>query len=445
MNMQNKGAEMPNKSQSEMATTRLAQVLAGGIGSGGRIEHRKLFLTEGTGARVKDADGREYIDYMMGFGALILGHRPAPVVQAVQAALAKGTMFGAACPAELDLAEQVVDCLPCADMCRFTSSGTEAVQAAVRLARAATGRDKVLKFEGHFHGWADSLFVSVKATSLSGLEERPTPLRMTAGQPVSVLRDVVVAPWNNLPALEAILADQASQIAALILEPYPTNNGCMDSGAAYLRALRTLCDRYGIVLIFDEVVSGFRLGLGGAQAHYGVTPDLCTFGKAMAGGMPIAGFAGKREIMSLLEANRVSHLGTYNSNAISAVAASATITALGENQGAIIKQITTYGQDLIAGLNEIFSRVGIALCADGLGPVLSIYAAETPPKTYRETLHHDGDLLTSLHRELLDHGIWIFGRGNLMIGAAHGKPEQAETLEKVETVVRKIKKGKGNL
>ena len=425
---------MLDQQKSHAATRRLSQVLAGGIGSGGRIDHRGLFLTEGSGARVTDADGNSYIDYMMGFGALILGHKPAPVVDAIQTALGKGTMFGAACPAELELAERVVACWPCADMCRFTSSGTEAVQAALRLARAATGRDKVLKFEGHFHGWGDNIYVSVKASAHSGLERHPHALRMTAGQPESILSDVVVAPWNNLPALEAILSDQGREIAALILEPYPTNNGCMDSGTEYLQALRTLCDRYGIVLIFDEVVSGFRLGLSGAQRYYAVTPDLCTFGKAMAGGMPIAGFAGKHDLMGLLDGNQVSHLGTYNSNAISAVAALATIDTLAAEDGAAFTRISDYGRDLIMGFNDIFHRYDLPLCAEGIGPVLSIFASTTPPKCYRDTLSHDVALLARVHRELLSEGIWIFGRGNLMIGTAHGPSELEETMEKVERV-----------
>ncbi len=433
---------MKKLSSSAAASARLSQVLAGGIGSGGRIDHRNLFLTHGHGARVTDADGRQYIDYMMGFGALILGHRPNVVVEAITSAIGKGTMFGAACPAELELAEQVVDCWPCADLCRFTSSGTEAVQAALRLARAATGRDKVLKFEGHFHGWGDNIYVSVKATSFSGLDRRPNALRMSPGQPTSVLSDIVIAPWRDLPALEAILSDQGNSIAAIILEPYPTNNGCMDSGAGYLRALRALCDRYGIVLIFDEVVSGFRLGLGGAQGLYGVTPDLCTFGKAMAGGMPIAGFAGNRSLMELLDGNRVSHLGTYNSNAISATAALATIDALCVRDGAAFGQITSYGQRLAKAFNEIFQRHCLPMCAGGLGPVLSIYAAPEPPARYRDTLAHDAKLLVQLHRCLLSEGIWIFGRGNLMISTAHGATEFEETLAKMEKVVVKLKQEK---
>lgn len=436
---------LDDNTKSAAKTARLNQVLAGGVGSGGRVEHRKLFISSGQGARVRDADGNKYIDYMMGFGALILGHRPPQIIEAVQRTLENGTMFGAACDSELELAEAVVDCLPCADMTRFTSSGTEAVQAALRLARAATGRDKVLKFEGHFHGWADNIYLSVKPTHLYGLAAHPTPLRMTAGQPASVLDDVVVAPWNDIPALEHILQDQGRQIAAIILEPYPTNNGCMDSGAPYLQALRDLCDCYGIILIFDEVVSGFRMGMGGAQEFYAVTPDLCTFGKAMAGGMPIAGFAGCRKLMALLEGNKVSHLGTYNSNAISAAAAVATLDTLKANDGVLLTQIKAYGQTLCAGINEIFQRHGLPMCADGHGSVLSIYAARKVPDSFRETLNHDTELLARLHRDLLAQGIWIFGRGNLMIGSAHGPDEMAQTLDVMDRVVGALaKRNDGN-
>ncbi|KPN63698.1 Aminotransferase class-III [Aliiroseovarius crassostreae] len=197
------------------------------------------------------------------------------------------------------------------------------------------------------------------------------------------------------------------------------------------------------MLIFDEVVSGFRLGLAGAQGHYEVTPDLCTFGKAMAGGMPIAGFAGKQDLMVLLDGNQVSHLGTYNSNAISAVAALATIDTLAAEDGAGFGRITDYGRRLIDGFNEIFRRHDLPLCADGLGPVLSIFAARTPPKRYRETLTHDAALLARLHQELLVEGIWIFGRGNLMASTAHGALELEETLEKMEFVTMKLAKERG--
>lgn len=427
-----------DNTKSVAALGRLNRSLAGGVGSGGRVEHKNLFLKRGSGARVEDVDGREYVDYMMGFGALILGHAHPAITQSIASSISDGTMFGAACEAELKLAEKVVELLPCADLVRFTSSGTEAVQAAIRLARAATDREKILKFEGHFHGWADSVYISVKTQSNMGSVDFPSPLKMTRGQPDSVLDDIVVAHWNDVASLEQILAAEGPKIAAIILEPYPTNNGCMESGAGYLERLKELCTQYGIILIFDEVVSGFRMGLGGAQAYYGVTPDLCTFGKALAGGMPIAGFAGRQDIMNLLAGNFVSHLGTYNSNAISASAALATLAELERDDGAVFASIQKFGRRLCADFNAIFQRYNAPLCADGHGAVFSIFAAQEPPRSYRDTLSHDIELLSHIHRSLLDKGVWIFGRGNLMISSAHTEASRLLTIKLMEEVITEL-------
>jgi glutamate-1-semialdehyde 2,1-aminomutase len=310
----------------------------------------------------------------------------------------------------------------------------------VRLAKAATGKDKIVKFEGHFHGWSDVLYASVKPTAHYGRTVHPRAIPMTPGQAESTLADLIIAPWNDLSGLEVLLKRHHHEIAAIILEPYPTNNGCMESDSGYLPRLRKLASNYDVLLIFDEVVSGFRMAVGGAQQHYEVTPDLCSFGKAMAGGMPIAGFAGKASIMSLLEHNQVSHLGTYNSNAISCSAAAAVIRHLKHNQGECLAEIQKKGLQLIEGLGSIFAASTLPLSVSGHGSVLSIFASDTPPNCYRDTLRSDSELLEKLHRSLLDEGVWIFGRGNLMLSSEHTQDQLIQTLEIFEKTVGKLER-----
>jgi glutamate-1-semialdehyde 2,1-aminomutase len=414
--------------KSRLASERLNRSLGGGIGSGGRYEHRDLIVARGRGAHVEDVDGNSYIDYMLAFGPLILGHAPAVVADAVRQSLETGSMFGAACESELLLAEEVVATIPCADKVRFTSSGTEAVQAAIRLARAATGRTKILKFEGHFHGWADNVYISVKPQQHMGLPHAPWAVRMTAGQPESVLEDIIIATWNDASGLEAVMARLGADIAAVILEPYPTNNGCMEPEPGFLQTVKELAHRHGALLIFDEVVSGFRLAPGGAQEIYGILPDLCTFGKALAGGLPIAGFGGRWDVMNLLDGNAVAHLGTYNSGALCSAGALAVLRTLRSDNGAVLRGIGELGRRLRDGFSAVFAELRAPLSCAGPGSVISVFASASPPKTYRDTLRHDAALLLSIHRALLRNGVWAFGRGNFMLSAAHTEADVDRTV-----------------
>ncbi|WP_167514710.1 aspartate aminotransferase family protein [Mesorhizobium intechi] len=424
-------------------TARLANVLAGGMGSGGRYEHRDLVIAKGKGAHVEDANGKRYIDYMLAFGPLILGHAPRVLSEAVAQSLETGIMFGAACESELLLAEEVVSSFPCVDKVRFTNSGTEAVQSALRLARAYTGRDKILKFEGHFHGWADNIFISVKPVAHMGLASHPKAVLMTPGQPKSVIDDIVIATWNDFPGIEQIMSRHGSEIAAIILEPCPTNNGFLEVAPGFLEKLRALASAYGSVLIFDEVVSGFRMALGGGQELYATVPDLCTFGKAFAGGLPIAGFGGRDDIMSLLVDNAVSHLGTYNSGALSCAGALAVLRELKRDDQAVLKHIHRLGKELIGGFNQVFQETGAPLCAAGPGAVVSVYGSPTVPKTYRDVLSHNKELLARIHRALLHRGVWSFARGTFMISAAHDEDDIQETIQMMKRVLTEDINGAG--
>lgn len=405
---------------------RLDQCLAGGMGSGGRLAHRDLVLAKGTGAEAIDCDGNSYVDYVLGFGALILGHAPAELRDVLAATFDTGTMFGTACEAEANLACAIQGILPCAERVRFTSSGTEAAMAAIRLARAATGRDRILKFDGHFHGWSD--------TSFFGAEDGVV-VPLSPGQTQHAANDVLVAEWNDRASVTRAMEQYGREIACLVLEPYPTGKGCIPPIDGFLDFLQGIAKSYGALLVFDEVVSGFRFALGGAQAIYGVTPDLCIFGKALGGGLPIAGFAGRSGVMDQLRANRVVHLGTYNSNPLCANAALAVLKALGSGDGLVLSRIAERGRKLRDRLNALFQELAAPLCCAGPGAVVSLFAAPTPPLTFRDTLDHNAARLAALHRRLLDHGIWLLARGNFMISAAHTEAHIDETVETMRHIL----------
>lgn len=422
--------------RSRAAVARLNRTLGGGVGSGGRVDHRDLFLDRGKGPYVRDLDGNSYIDYLLGFGPLILGHAPSVLVDAVAETFATGTMFGAACAPEMLLAEEVAEVFPCVDKVRFTNSGTEAVQACIRLARAVTGCDKILKFEGHFHGWADNIYLSVKPAGASGLAATPWTSRMTAGQPESVLKDVVMAPWNDREGFSALMHAHGHELACVILEPHPTNNGCIAPEPGFLELARKLTAEHGVVLIFDEVVSGFRFALGGGQELYGVVPDLCSFGKAFAGGLPIAGFGGRTEIMRYLDGNQVAHLGTYNSNALCAAGALSVLRELRKDGGRVLADIRQLGLRLRDGFQAAFDEVSAPMSCAGPGAVITVFASPTPPRTYRDTLSHNAALLAAMHRALLSNGIWAFSRGSFMVSAAHSVQDIDETIAVMRHILR---------
>ncbi len=419
--------------ESRSALARLEDCLAGGMGSGGRLAHRELVLARGGGAEVFDLDGNSHIDYVLAFGSLILGHAPEALREVLAAGFARGTMFGAACEAELELARQVCAILPCAGRVRFTNSGTEAVMGAVRLARSATRRDKVFVFNGHFHGWSDTSFFAAQRASegetVAGLAAPLSP-----GQAKGAAGDVIVGQWNDRDSVTRLMERHGRHVACLLLEPYPTGRGCIPPADGFLQFLQDIAQAYGALIIFDEVVSGFRFALGGAQAMFGVTPDLCVFGKALGGGLPISGFAGRTELMDQLRSNRVVHLGTYNSNSLCAAAASAVLTVLAQDDGAVLRRITRLGGMLRDLLNSIFAELAVPFCCAGPGPVISIFAAPTPPQDFRDTAAHDSELLAQLHRLLLRNGVWFLARGNFMLSAAHTEAhieETAQTLRRV--------------
>ncbi|MBI3864354.1 MAG: aspartate aminotransferase family protein, partial [Planctomycetia bacterium] len=361
-----------------------------------------------------------FLDFTLSQGPLILGHSHPRVLAEVARASSEGQLFAGQHLRELELAERLQQLIPCAELIRFSLSGSESDHAALRLARAVTGRPKFLRFEGHYHGWFDNVAVGISAPSLAALGDydHPTPVRWTAGLPADIENQCLVLPWNNLALVERVLANRHAEIAAIITEPIMCNSGCIEPAPGFLQGLRELCDRHGIVLIFDEVITGFRLGLGGAQRHYGVTPDVGVFGKAMASGYPISVLAGKRRFMEKIADGTVIHAGTMNSGNPSIAAAQATLDVLeGE---AVHPRLFELGRQLMEGLRDASRRAGRPLLVQGPGPMF--HTGFTPldkVRDFRETLTYDKPRYAAFVAAMQDKGIRLIGRGLWYISAAH--------------------------
>lgn len=408
---------------------RARHVVAGGVNSNVRAASHPvpLFYRQGRGARLFDADGNEYIDYCLGQGPLLLGHSHPRVLGAVRQQLERGQLYAGQHELEILVAESLQRHIPCAGLIRFSNSGSEAVHIALRVARAFTGKKKIIKFEGHYHGWFDNILVSV---SPERLDLRPA--RESRGQTESVLDEVIVLPWNDVSRLGETLAASADEIAAIIMEPIMCNTGCILPEPGYLETVRELCTRYGIVLIFDEIITGFRLGLGGAQAFFGVVPDLAVFGKALGSGFPISCLAGKRELMEGIANLSVVHAGTYNANPVSLAAAWATLEELEQNGERHYRNLFALGQRLMRGIAEIAERKGRSVTIQGLGPMFHVAFTSRPrirdARDYRDV---DAAGYAAFAYRLQERGVRVIPRGIWYLSTAHTEEDIARTLESV--------------
>jgi glutamate-1-semialdehyde 2,1-aminomutase len=350
-----------------------------------------IFVARGEGAELIDVDGNRYVDWVMSWGPLIAGHAHPDVVSAVSAAAAAGTSFGAPTEAEVELAAEVVDRIPSAEMVRMTSSGTEASMSALRLARAATGRDKVVKFAGAYHGHVDGLL----ADAGSGLATQGIPA--SPGVTAAQAADTVIVPWGaELPDIEA---------AAVICEPYPANMGLVPPADGYLRRLREYADATGALLIFDEVITGFRVARGGAQEREGVTPDISMLGKLLGGGLPAAAYAGRRDLMEqVAPAGSVYQAGTLSGNPLATAAGLSTLRLLGEDAYPMLDRTTAA---LATGLELAVSEAGVAAsvaCRTGL---LTLFFAPEPPRDYEQAKACDLEAYAAFCRGMLDRGVYL--------------------------------------
>ncbi|GGP25766.1 glutamate-1-semialdehyde 2,1-aminomutase [Silvimonas amylolytica] len=392
------------------------------------------FIQRGAGAYVWDADDKRYIDYVGSWGPLILGHAHPQVIEAVQRAAANGLSFGAPTAAEIDLADLLCDMLPALDQVRLVSSGTEATMTAIRLARGFTGRDKLIKFEGCYHGHADSLLVKAG----SGLLTFGNP--SSAGVPAAVAADTIVLPYNDVPALEAAFAENPGKIAAIIVEPIAGNMNLVKPSTAFVKAMRTLTENDGAILIYDEVMTGFRVGLHCAQGLHGITPDLVTLGKVVGGGMPLAAFGGRADIMAkLAPLGPVYQAGTLSGNPVAVAAGLATLQLI--RQPGFFEQLTAKTTQLVNGLQAAANAAGETFSAQSVGGMFGVYFSKSAPQSFSEVMASDKARFNAFFHALLDEGVYLapsaFEAG--FVSAAHDEDDLHQTAAAAARAFEKLR------
>ncbi|MGL4996313.1 MAG: glutamate-1-semialdehyde 2,1-aminomutase [Deefgea sp.] len=387
----------------------------------GSVGGTPRFFKKGAGAYVWDADDKQYIDYVGSWGPLILGHAHPAVIDAVVNTAKNGMSFGAPTEGEVELADLLCQMLPSLEQVRLVSSGTEATMSAIRLARGFTGRDKLVKFEGCYHGHADSLLVKAG----SGLLTFGNP--SSAGVPAAVAADTIVLPYNDVAALEALFATNGSEIAAIIVEPIAGNMNMILPSAEFVAAMRNLTTQHGAVLIYDEVMTGFRVGLQCAQGLHGITPDLTCLGKVVGGGMPLAAFGGRADIMAFLAPlGPVYQAGTLSGNPVAVAAGLATLAEI--SKLGFFENLSAQTAKFVAGLNEIGADNG--LCAQSVGGMFGVYFAEEVPTSFADVMASDRTRFNAFFHAMLDHGVYLapsaFEAG--FVSAAHSDADIAATL-----------------
>ena len=428
------------------ALERSRKTLAGGVSSNVRAGDKPfpLFFDHGVGSHLWDIDGNEYIDYVLGRGPLFLGHTHRGVIDATCRQLQRGQIYAAQHELEYELSERIERIVPCAELVRFGISGSEAVHGALRLARAATGRQTIIKFEGQYHGWLDNILYSLAPDpAAAGEAIAPLTLPESNGQLSGADSHLIVLPWNNLAVLEKYLAGNGNAIAAIITEPVMCNTAVIPPLPGYLESVRTLCDTYGIALIFDEVITGFRLSLAGAQGRFDIVPDLTIFGKAIANGMPISCLAGKEKYMGLIAAGKVGHGGTYNSIPPACAGAIANLDALEANGGEVYRTVEHIGGQLMSGMRAIASRLGVPIFVQGYGAIFYV-GFPRPDVTlpagqavfdYRSSLAMNNELYTAFVAAMVDRGVRIIPRGNWFLSSAHTQGDMDATLAAFESAM----------
>lgn len=401
-----------------------------------------LFVERAEGARYWDVDGNDYIDYVAGMGPAIWGHSNREYLDAVKSQVDKLFSVGstvAQSTLEIELAEKMVEHVPCAEWVRLGISGSEAVQLALRLARAATGRPYILRFESHYHGWMDNVYGGRIADD-DATVPHPMPAETdTDGLALDVQQQSLMIHWNDADALEAILEKYAEKIAMVLMEPIMLNAGCCPPRPGYLESVRELCDKYGVLLCFDEVFTGFRVGLGGAQAEFGVTPDLAIFAKAMAGGLPLSAVAGKKSVLQALRDDSVLVGGTFNSFPLAVAAAVTNIDMLARNDGAFYTAIDERQTALVAGIKEIAGRHSHDVFIQGPRGVFYLDFADLDVAfTLPDLAEADHDKLNNFHDRLLKERVLVGGGSRFVITAALTRKDIDDTLDRIEKAIRAL-------
>ena len=405
---------------------RARQTLARGVATAFRAGQLPVPISfdRGVGARIWDIDGNEYVDYALAFGPLLLGHSPAEVVDAVALQLTRALGFGASHRLEAEASELVVSLVPSAELCAFNTTGSEAVHSALRIARAATGRSKVVKFLGHYHGWYDTIHVGVPPArdGRSG----------TGGQDERAAASIQVLPWNNIDALSEVVSK--SDVAAVIMEPIAVNGGCLMPAPGYLEAVRELTRAHGTVLIFDEVITGFRVALGGAQEYLGVKPDLTVLGKALGAGFPISAVCGRADVMEVVAGGSVAHVGTFNLNPVCAAATIATLTYLQQNATPAYTDLDRHARMLATILENAGANSGLPLQVNVAPGIAHVFVADEPVHTYEDTLDRtDPGRFRAFAGALTESGVHVIPKGLMYVSTAHDDADLEETRKRVQT------------
>jgi glutamate-1-semialdehyde 2,1-aminomutase len=414
-----------------------SRILPGGVDSPVRafksVGGTPLFVTRASGATLEDADGNRYIDYVMSWGPLIHGHAPKGLLKALIKTAARGTSFGAPTELETRLAQRVATLMPSMERVRFVSSGTEAAMSAVRVARAATRRDRILKFEGCYHGHADSFLVQAGSGALTlGVPTSP-------GVPAAVAADTLLARYNDLASVEAMLDRHPQQVAAVIVEPIAGNMGLVPPRDGFLQGLRDLCDRHGALLVFDEVISGFRAAPGGAQQIFRITPDLTCLGKIIGGGLPVGAYGGRADVMSLVApAGPVYQAGTLSGNPL---AMTAGLWALTELSPKLYRHLSKLGAQLAAGLADAARDAGVPMQVNAFGSLLTPFFTSEPVRDFQSAVKADAALYGKFFRGMLDRGVypppsqfeaWF-------LSAAHTEADVAKTIKAARAALMAVK------
>ena len=394
------------------------------------------FFERAAGAHLWDADGKRYIDYVGSWGPMILGHTHPVVVEALQAAASRALSFGAPTESEIELAELICALVPSIEMVRLVSSGTEATMSAIRLARGFTNRSKIVKFEGCYHGHADSLLVKAGSGALTF--GNPS----SAGVPADVAQHTVVLDYNDSAQVKSLFAAHGSEIACVIVEPVAGNMNLILPEPGFLETLRDQCTQHGAVLIFDEVMTGFRVAAGGAQQRYGIVPDLTTLGKVIGGGMPVGAFGGRREIMhKIAPLGPVYQAGTLSGNPVAVAAGLSTLKLV--SQPGFAERLEQTTQKLVQGLSEEAARAGVEFAAQSGGSMFGIYFRASVPRSFAEGMTSDKDRFNAFFHGMLERGVYLapsaFEAG--FVSAAHGAAELEETFAAAREALRQLKKG----
>jgi len=412
--------------RSERLYERARKLMPGGVNSPVRAFVPYPFFTRcAKGSKLFDVDGREYIDYCMGYGPLVLGHAYPKVIEAVRRQLEDGTLFGTPSEQEVTLAELICKVVPSAEMVRLVSTGGEATMSAIRLARGFTGRKKIIKFEGCYHGAHDSVLVKAG----SGAETFGMPDSL--GVPEETARNTVVLPYNDAGAFEAAVKKEQKELAAVIVEPVIGNIGVVLPKEGFLEALREVTERYGVVLIFDEVITGFRLALGGAQEFYGVKPDLTTLGKVLGGGFPMAACAGPEDIMRVIApSGKVYQAGTFSGNPVSVAAGLATLRVL-RGRKSFYSEMEKKCEKLVKALERVAEDLGLRVQVNRVGSMFQMFLTGEPVYDYASAKKSDSKKFMAIHRKLLDLGVFVPPSQfeTCFISAAHSNKDLDKTVE----------------